>query len=154
MIPAEQMTTNQFMRLYVLGDMAPEGRQRRSLHAKVGYLLRRRGIRAAQMHISWEPHSAVSLSRVKAECISAVEKVVRHPAARQFWATRVQWHEAAARSAARGKQGKPMRNVAQQFIPTQTRGLEAVDAWRVRRKDPIILDLNNIHVPLPKKEQK
>ena len=46
-----------------------------------------------------------------------------------------------------------MTNVAQKFDPTQTRGLEAVDAWRVRRKDPIILDLNNIHVPLPENKK-
>ena len=62
------------------------------------------------------------------------------------------WAEAAVRKVCQGREGKNMRNVAQEFDLAVQRKKTEFERWKVRRYDPILVMEKNVHIERPEEE--
>ena len=76
-VQSERVPTAALMRLYCEADVALRPYVKRSLHAKVGYLLRRRGFpQAGAVSVKWEPGGKVGAGEARRVVQGALEGIV------------------------------------------------------------------------------
>lgn len=146
-IQSERLGTAEMLDMYNTSELTRSDAKRKQLRQKLGTLLKRRGVQhTGVQHVCWDDSRSISGRRMRRLVQGCLDRLVRSPAAKAFWQTRIQVHPGAPRSAAQGTKGKNMRTAAARFDMGKQRELSRVERYRARRQDTIQLVMKNTHV--------
>ena len=147
-VTAERVSTSSLMALMTLGEQTSNVFVRKSLKAKVGFLLRKRGLgTTGRLAVKWEPGTGVEKGAARKLVDQALRESVGSLQPREYWSSRLMWTDGKTKTIAEG--GKNRRRVAQRVDLGVQRAMADHERWSARRDSEILLVNYIVHIPRP-----